>query len=149
MLWMTIHILKLCVGATSIEDLRTWQMAWLAELSAAGRPRQMVHRTRMFPKRRDEVLAGGSLYWVIAGIVQVRQPILDLREVSCDDGITRCGIVYAPELIAVQPVPKRPFQGWRYLAPDDAPPDLDAKAARDQAAMPAPMRAKLTELGLL
>jgi hypothetical protein len=146
---MTVHILKLCVGATSIEDLRSWQSDRLAEAAATGRLQELMHQTRMFPKRRDAVLAGGSLYWVIAGVLQVRQPILDLREVPCADGITRCGIVYGPELIAVRPVPRRPFQGWRYLDPSDAPPDLDTSSARDHAAMPAPMRAKLTELGLL
>jgi hypothetical protein len=146
---MTIHMIKLCVGATSVEDLREWQTERLAAFKASGAPAELMHRTRMFPKRRAEVLGGGSLYWVIEGIVQVRQTILDLQQIECEDGITRCGIVYAPDLVLVHPVPRRPFQGWRYLDPSDAPPDLEGRRGGEIAAMPAHMRAKLTELGLI
>jgi hypothetical protein len=146
---MPIHIIKLCVGADSIEDLASWQAERIAEANAAGRVYRLHHRTRMFPKRKKEVIAGGSLYWVIKGLVQVRQPIRDLEAVTGADGIARCDIVLAPELILVRPVPRRPFQGWRYLDPADAPADLAANNTDGIADMPAHLRAKLTELGLL
>lgn len=145
---MTLHLVKLCVGATSIEDLRAWQQDRLAEAKAAGRKPMLWHRTRMFPKQRDEILSGGSLYWVIKGAVQVRQPVLDLKPVTCEDGIARCDIVLANKLVPVMPVPRRPFQGWRYLAEADAPADL-TKSQSDIASLPPAMRAELMALGLL
>ena len=145
---MSLHLLKLCVGAASIEDLRQWQENRLAESKAAKRQPRLWHRTRMFPKRREEILDGGSLYWVIKGVLQVRQPILDLQSVKGEDGITRCDIVLASDLIPVRPVPRRAFQGWRYLAAEDAPPDLK-KGETGILSMPAAMRAELVSLGLL
>lgn len=150
---MTTHILKLCVGTDSVEDLVDWQhrvqrMAKSAGHIAADGAGEIWHTTRMFPKRREEVLSGGSLYWVVKRVIQVRQRIVDLRPVRGDDGIQRCQIVLDPELVAVRGVPRRPFQGWRYLTPDDAPPDL---AAGETAPMDLPpqMARDLAELGLL
>ncbi|MEI2806731.1 MAG: DUF1489 domain-containing protein [Albidovulum sp.] len=83
----------------------------------------------MFPKRREEIVPGGSLYWVIRGMILCRQPIADLEAVTGADGIERCRIVFKPQIIPVRPTPRRAFQGWRYLEAADAPPDLP-KAAR-------------------
>jgi hypothetical protein len=147
---MPVHIVKLCVGASSVSDLEEWQTARLAEQAKSRQPLQLRHVTRMFPKNKDGVLDGGSLYWVIEGRIRVRQRILDLTPVEGDDGIRRCGIVFAPELILVRPTPRRPFQGWRYLAAEDAPPDLSGVGEADGvAAMPAEMQAELAALGLL
>jgi hypothetical protein len=145
---MALHLIKLCVGASSVEDLAQWQEARLAEARVAKRKPELWHRTRMFPKRREDILAGGSLYWVIKGVVQVRQLILDLRRAEGDDGIARCDIVLGHELVAVRPVPRRPFQGWRYLAEEDSPADLK-KGETGFADLPAKMRADLLALGLL
>jgi len=109
---------------------------------------EIWHTTRMFPRRRDAVLDGGSLYWVVKRVIQVRQRIVDLREVRSDDGIMRCQIVFDPELVVVSPRPRRPFQGWRYLDPDDAPDDLSAAGAA-AVDMPPAMRRELAELCLL
>ena len=145
---MALHLIKLCVGADCVEDLATWQRDRLAEARREKRPVELWHRTRMFPKRRDEVLDGGSLYWVIKGIVLVRQQIKDLRAATCQDGITRCDIVLGSELVPVRPVPRRAFQGWRYLPADEAPADLKAGEAK-LAGLPAKMRADLVALGLI
>lgn len=145
---MALHIIKLCVGAGSIEELAEWQQDRLAEARRAKLPLEMWHRTRMFPKRRDDVLDGGSLYWVIKGIVQVRQRILDLRAARGDDGIARCDIVLDHQLVPVRPMARRPFQGWRYLAVDDAPVDLK-KGETGLSGLPAKMRADLMALGLI
>lgn len=145
---MTLNLIKLCVGADSVDDLAAWQRGRLAEAKASGQKRRLWHRTRMFPKRRDEILDGGSLYWVIKGIVQVRQPILDLAAVKGDDGISRCDIVLAAKLVPVRPVPRRAFQGWRYFSAEDAPPDLKT-GEHAMLSMPAAMRKDLAALGLI
>jgi hypothetical protein len=147
---MTVHLIKLCVGCDSIEDLAAWQVERLKAMRKAGnrRPR-LFHRTFQTPKRRTELLDGGSLYWVIKGLIQVRQPLLDLAEGSKDDGTPCCLLVLKNELVAVRPTPRRAFQGWRYLDPDEAPGDLARGAAGSIGAMPPKLRKQLAELGLL
>lgn len=138
-----VHLIKLCVGAETVEDLAQWQASTRAK-GADGLPR---HVTRMWPKRGDELLAGGSLYWVFKGSVLARQRVLRLDEVTGGDGIIRCAIVLDPEIIRTAAAPKRPFQGWRYLKPQDAPPDLP-KARKGDDSLPPELDAALAELGL-
>src|SRR5262245_54767475 len=122
---MPLHLIKLCVGCDSIEELATWQAERLRVRRRAGeRGPRLFHRTFQTPKRREELLAGGSLYWVIKGLVQVRQPLIDLCEGTKDDGTPCCLLILKNTLIPVRPVPRRPFQGWRYLDTEAAPPDL-------------------------
>ena len=145
---MTLHLVKLCVGIDSIAHLAERQSYRLRQMRNAGEVPELWHRTRQMPRRREDVLEGGSLYWVIKGVIQVRQRILDLRAVRGDDGISRCDIVYETQLVPTRPQPRRAFQGWRYLETDAAPPDLDLRAdGLDE--MPAKMKADLIELGLL
>ena len=150
---MTLHILKLCVGCDSVEDLRQWQKEKLARKRKNGERPVLIHWTRMTPRRRDEVLAGGSLYWVIKGYVRVRHRILDLKQGN-RDGVPHCGIVYDPRQVQTQLMAHRPFQGWRYLDPADAPPDVgargfaEARAGWDRKPPPALLRL-LKELGLI
>lgn len=139
-----IHLIKLSVGTESVDDLIAWQTRQEAQ-TGDGFPR---HVTRMWPRRESEVLNGGSIYWVIKGVVQARQPILRLDEVKRQDGIRRCAIVLDPELIRTAPAIKRPFQGWRYLEPKDAPPDLTPGRASDDD-LPPDLSAKLAEIGVL
>ena len=138
-----LHLLKLCVGADTVEDLLDWQAARRAE--APDRP--LGHVTRMWPKREAEVLDGGSLYWVIKGVILARQRILDLQEVNLGDGIPRCALVLDAEVIRTEAAPRRPFQGWRYLDPKDSPRDLPKGRAKDDPLPPDLARA-LAELGL-
>lgn len=145
---MALNIIKLCVGAASIEDLAQWQQERLAERGARGEAPRMFHATAQTPKRQAE-LAGGSLYWVIKGVIQVRQPLLGFEEGQRDDGTPCCHIVLDPRLVPVRPVPRRAFQGWRYLPADEAPQDLGRGRGDDLARMPPDMRRALTELGLL
>jgi hypothetical protein len=138
---MPLNMLKLCVGVTEIEELESWVKDCRKGLDS------LDHVTRMFPKRKHEILPGGSLYWVIRGMILCRQPIAALEEVTGSDGIARCRIVFKPQIIPVRPVPKRAFQGWRYLEESDSPPDLPKSAKVD--GMPEKMRRDLSELGLL
>jgi hypothetical protein len=144
---MTLHIIKLCVGAESIEDLAQWQAKRIKEQKKRGvKKPQLVHVTRMTPKRKDDVLDGGSLYWVIKGQIAVRQKLLELRPVT-KNGVPHCGLVYDPKLIPLRRRAHRAFQGWRYLDPKDAPPD--AKGGKGGADLPEELQAELVSLGLL
>ena len=145
---MSVNLIKLCVGVDSLDDLKLRHKARLDAKKAAGAAREIIHTTRIGPKRRDELLDGGSLYWVIKGHVQARQLVKDLREHIGLDGIRRCDIVLAPKIIAVMPTPRRPFQGWRYFEADSAPVDIDLKS-REFLDMSPGMRAELRELGLI
>jgi hypothetical protein len=145
---MPLHILKLCVGCDSIEDLDDWIKLRLREARRAGKQPEHFHTTRMIPKRVDEILDGGSLYWVVRGNVQVRQRILDVRPFRDKDGIKRCRLVLEPKTMATEWQPRRAFQGWRYLKPEDAPRDLsDARAGLIK--LPPELRRDLADLGLL
>jgi hypothetical protein len=147
---MTLHLVKLCVGTESIEDLVTWQAGRLAERRKAGEkdPRPF-HRTFQMPKRRAELLDGGSLYWVIKGLIQVRQPLADIVEGTREDGTPCCVLVLKNTLVPVRPTPRRAFQGWRYLGADEVPEDLGRGSAAGVGAMPPKLRKQLAELGLL
>lgn len=142
---MALHLLKLCVGADSIEDLRDWVSQRALSALAAGLDPHSVHTTRMVPKRMAELLDGGSLYWVIKGQVQARQRLLDIETFTDGEGIGRCRLILGPEVIETTFQPRRPFQGWRYLVEKDAPADL-AAGARE---LPHELRRELSELGLL
>ncbi len=141
---MTIHILKLCVGADSVEDLAEWQIGQLKRAKKAKQRLNPVCGTRMWPKRLEDVLAGGSLYWVIKGVISVRQRIVAIDDVTDDHG-QRCGLYLDAHLQRTIPQPRRAFQGWRYLEPNDAPADLGE--AQGGADLPEHLRRQLVELG--
>jgi hypothetical protein len=142
---MPLHLIKLSVGTESIQDLAEWWTEVELRFRKAGKPGRIVHTTRMVPKRIAEIVDGGSIYWVIKGQVLVRQAILDIEPFTDADGIGRCHIVLDRNLVPVAPRPKRAFQGWRYLLPKDAPPDL-REATGDT---PPELARELAELGLL
>jgi hypothetical protein len=145
---MALHLIKLCVGCDSVKDLHDWIREKLRERKKHGLSREHVHRTRMVPRRVVELLDGGSLYWVIRGEVLCRQRLVGIEPFVDRGGIGRCRLMLEPKLTLVQPRPWRAFQGWRYLAADDAPPDLD-RAAPGAKDMPERLRRELRELGLL
>ena len=140
----SVHLLKLSVGTESVEDLAQWQNGYRQRFGD-GLPR---HVTRMWPKREAEVLNGGSIYWVIKGLVQCRQKILALDAVEGQDGIRRCAIVLDPALIRTTTAAKRPFQGWRYLPVSDAPADLLANR-QDEDSLPPELAGALADIGVL
>lgn len=137
---MTIHMVKLCVGADTIDDLVDWQDHLLKTLP------NPVHHTRMMPKKAAEILRGGSIYWVIRRAIRVRQRIIDIREVDDREGKKMAELVFDPELVRTYAQAKRPFQGWRYLKPEDAPRDLKSgEAALD---IPPDLDAALKQAGV-
>lgn len=139
-----VNLVKLCVGCDSPDQLERWQAA-RAKGDPAYRHR---HVTRMWPRRGAEILAGGSLYWVFKGVILARQRILALDEVIGEDGIRRCGLVLDLDLVRTSPAPRRPFQGWRYLAAADAPADLTQARASDDS-LPPELAGALADIGIL
>ena len=120
-------------AATPSGSSRTWIRARLKDRRKRGLSREHLHRTRMVPKRADELLDGGSLYWVIRGEVMCRQRLIDIRPFVDKEGVGRCHLVLEPKLTLVEPRPRRAFQGWRYLE------------AKDCSARPRPRRARQQE----
>ena len=134
---MALHLIKLCVGAANPEELR----AWRAARAAAGH-RPIVH-TRQTPKRAAEIVDGGSIFWVFKGVILIRQPILAIETVG-EGAQKRCEILIDAAMIPTAPQPRRAFQGWRYLEPNDAPADFGSVVAGD---LPAELARKLREVG--
>lgn len=143
---MPLHLIKLCVGIDTVAELE----AWIAEKRrrSGATIADHAHVTRMVPKRADDLLDGGSLFWVIRGQLTCRQSLRAIVPFRDQGGVGRCRLVMAPDVVPVQPRPVRPFQGWRYLEAERAPSDL-GRHAEAVARMPEGMRRELAELGLL
>ena len=139
---MTVHLVKLCVGADDISDSVGWQTHLQKTYG------KVFHTTRMVPKREADLLEGGSIYWVIKRQIRVRQRIIDIESFTDGQGIRRCHLHLDPELVHTRLQARRPFQGWRYLPPEDAPVDASTNIEMDED-MPEELKAELTELGLL
>lgn len=138
---MPLHLLKLSVGSESVETMAQWQAGRLA------RTGRLSHETRNFPRRADEILDGGSIYWIIKGFVRVRQRIAGLERRASEERGRFCSIILDSELILTEIQPRRPHQGWRYLEAADAP--ADARGSGQHNDPPEEMAAELRELGLL
>jgi hypothetical protein len=145
---MTLHLIKLCVGAESLADLREWMAARMAEAKRRRAPLRHAHVTRMAPKRAWDILDGGSLYWVIKGQIGARQRLVGIEPFVDSSGIGRCRLWLDGAVVAVAPRPMRAFQGWRYFEAKSAPPDID-ETQPGFAAMPEALRRELAGLGLL
>jgi hypothetical protein len=145
---MTLHLIKLAVGADSIDDLRQWMAARMRDAKRRGAAARHAHVTRMAPKRAGDLLEGGSLYWVIKGQIAARQSLVAVEPFIDSDGIGRCRLWLDGDVIAVAPRPMRAFQGWRYYEAKSAPPDID-EAQPGFADMPDALRRELAGLGLL
>ncbi|MEO0329512.1 MAG: DUF1489 family protein [Pseudomonadota bacterium] len=145
---MALNLLKLCVGVSAIEELQAWIDYRLDEKRRLGKEPIQFHTTRMIPKRTDELMDGGSLYWVIKGNIQVRQHLVEIRPFTDPQGIRRCDLILEPRLIPTEWQPRRAFQGWRYLKAEEAPRDLGS-IGTGVMALPPELRVELSNLGLL
>lgn len=143
-----LNLVKLCVGVEKVSDLARWRDIRAQKAADAGEEYVPNHVTRMWPRRADELLDGGSLYWVFKGMVLARQKILRLDEAIGEDGIRRCKLVFNPQLILTEAQRRRPFQGWRYLAKTDAPKDI-GPYVDGQVELPSELQAGLANLGVL
>jgi hypothetical protein len=136
---VALHLIKLCVGAETVEDLLDWRRA-----NRSAGEREWKVRTRQTPKRADELVDGGSIYRVFKGAILCRQPILRV-DTHGEGRESRCEIVVAEEIVRVAPTGRRPFQGWRYLQGHEAPADLESGAHAE--AIPSELALRLRELG--
>jgi hypothetical protein len=142
----TVHLLKVFVGLATLPELAAFQQEKLAVAIARGKVPELSHVTRNWPKRADDLLAGGSIFWIMSGAIVARQRLTAFRlETLCD--VPHWRIVFDPTLIAVVPRPHRPFQGWRYLPTADAPPDIERGSRPD--GIPAAVAVEQAKLGLL
>ena len=139
---MVLHLIKLAVGVDDVAHLRRLQQAHRRE---RGRS---VFYTRHMPRRSAEIIDGGSIYWVIKGYVRARERILGFIPMVEEDGERYTLVRYDAKVVETVWQPKRPFQGWRYLLPKDAPPDRAANAAAEDD-LPDAMAQELRALGLL
>ena len=144
---MTVHLIKLAVGIDSFSHLAERQAQRLAEAAGSSEP-PLRHLTRSTPRRAEEILDGGSIYWVIRRAIRARQRIVGIDKTVNHKGLPRCALILDSELIPVRARPCRPFQGWRYLEPKDAPEDA-VGYSEDADDLPAEMAEELRELGLL
>lgn len=119
-----IHLVKLCVGVESIAQLERWQSERAARCRREGTDPRPCHSTRNMPRRSAEILEGGSLYWVVRHHIVLRQRIVEILAREDESGRRFATLVFDPQLVRIVPTPRRPFQGWRYLRPGDAPADL-------------------------
>ena len=140
-----IHMVKLCVGVSSVEELESYRDERAHWWGADYGEDVHVHRTRMMPKRGAEMEGSASIYWVMSGTICCRQPILRLAPYTDAEGKDYCDIIMSPEIVRTVPYPKRPFQGWRYLRPEDAPPDMEAGGQDNSAEI----AAELARMGLI
>lgn len=138
-----LHLIKLCVGVEFPEELEAWQAKRRKQLGRAN----PIHITRMWPRREGELLQGGSIYWVMKGEIKARQEILRLDEIIGEDGIKRCGIVLAENVVRTSRVRRRAFQGWRYLDAAQAPEDLKQKVI-DEPLLPHDLENALLDIGV-
>jgi hypothetical protein len=145
---MTVHLIKLAVGIYSFSHLMERQRQRVADAAVRGEEGQLRHLTRSRPRRADEVLDGGSIYWVIKGAVCARQRIIEIDTAVNHKGLPRCALIFAHELVPVRARPMRAFQGWRYLEAADVP--VDAIGGIDESdKLPSEMAEELRALGLL
>ncbi|MBB4212150.1 hypothetical protein EV659_108124 [Rhodothalassium salexigens DSM 2132] len=147
---MVVHLLKTAAGVPDLDTLAARQAQFTvtapADSRAAGRP-VVLHSTRNMPRRRDAVLDGGSIYWIVRREIAARNRILDMVEADDEMGPKRCRFLLDPELVAVARVHRRPIQGWRYLPAAEAPRDL--AGGPDGDSLPPHLARDLADLGLL
>ncbi len=145
---MSVHLIKMCVGIRSVDHLVERQADRLEQARQRGEVPTLRHVTRHMPRRAAELLDGGSLYWVIKGFVRVRQRLTTIDRIVNEEGRPSCALILDPKLVKTELRPCKPFQGWRYLAGEKAPPDA-TRAARGPAEVPSELAAELRALGLL
>jgi len=139
-------MIKLAVGVEDFEHLAQLQQGRIAQAQAHGLSPNPRHYTRMTPRRQKELLDGGSIYWVIRGMIRARQELVAFENYTDEEGVRRCAIVLDPDLKPTRLKPHRAFQGWRYLDPAKAPEDSQGSGDND---LPAELAADLEDLGLL
>ena len=146
---MTLHLIKLAVGAESVQHLKDRQTLRYKSYNTNNGKSDFRILTRNMPRRGDEIIdKGGSIFWVVKGQILVRQKIVSIELLKKMVNERRCAIYLDVSFIPVYPKRFRPFQGWRYLEGKLAPSDLPKSKMFDKEPS-AEMAAELSELGLI
>ena len=140
---MTVHLIKMSVGTETVEGLEAFQQRRFREHG------MIWHLTRHTPRRREEVLDGGSIYWIFNGAIRARNRIIGIDQAENPQGETRCRLIMEPKLVRTEIQPRRPHQGWRYFDLADAPDDIAGRGRPRRREPPPEMAAELRELGLI
>jgi len=143
---MVLHLIKMSVGSQSVESIHRWQQG--RKFRHKSGQLAGVHKTTLRPKRENELLNGGSIYWVVKGHIIARNLLIAFEVEEGRQAGKRVSIVYGLPVVPTVPRRHRPFQGWRYFDPKAAPPDLPG-GLKGKKNLPAELAAKLDELGLL
>ena len=144
-----VNLVKIAVGVTTVEELSLRQTEFLKKINDKNSP-YFYHSTRMMPKKHEDIILNGSLFWVIKGVICARQKVLDIVKFEDTDGKRRCKIFLAAEIVKTKPVRKRPFQGWRYLKKHITPEDLNEPLkANFDSNIPIHVQKQLLEMGVL
>ena len=144
---MTVHLIKIAAGVQHLDQLQTRLLSYGYDDPDHG-PVTPVP-TRNTPKRADELLDGGSIYWIIKGKIAARTPFIDIYGEETPEGKKVCRLCVSSTVIPTIPVPKRGFQGWRYFPAADAPDDMPVGSGGEINEISPEMAAELKELGLI
>ena len=144
-----VNLVKIAVGVTTVEELRLRQTEFLKKINDNNFP-YFYHKTRMMPKKHEDIISNGSLFWVIKGAICARQKVIDIVKFEDTDGKKKCKIFLAAEIVKTKPIRKRPFQGWRYLKKHITPGDLNEPIKGNfEPNIPIDVQKKLLEMGVL
>ena len=133
-----INLKKLAVGINSLEELKDFQILKLKKNN------EISVKTKNTPKRKPEILDGGSLYWIINNRFAIRQLVIDIRENISYEGKKYCLIILDRKIIQVEKISQRPFQGWRYLKLNNSPKDINLNLRKK---IPEELSNHLSEIG--
>ncbi len=146
------NLIRTAVGIGSLAELAEVQEHFRTMTSAEGR-KAVIVTTRNKPTRENDLLNGGSVYWIIRNVIRARQAVIDIQVAQDEEGRNFCQIFLDPTIMLVHPVDHRAIQGWRYLPPERAPADAgryDASADTGESDnIPPEMESELKALGLL
>ena len=141
-----VNLIKLCVGAQNVSDLYEWQKNRLInDKNLENRATFFI--TRMRPKRENDILNGGSIFWVFKGLILARQKIIGFDNFMNEDNILRCKVILDRKIILTDPYHKKPFQGWRYFSQQEAPKDREI-FSNEKTQLPLKIEKELLELGI-
>ncbi|MFL2801476.1 MAG: DUF1489 family protein [Paracoccaceae bacterium] len=141
-----VNLIKLCVGNQNVSDLYNSQKNRIIHHEKSDLPATFFI-TRMRPKRENEILNGGSVFWVFKGLILARQKIIGFEDFVSKDTIKRCKIILDRKIILTDTHQKKPFQGWRYFKEQDAPKDREI-FSEDKLQLPLKIEKELSEIGI-
>lgn len=146
--FMTVHMIKLVVGIDTLEEYAAWHVKERVKFEGQW---AFPCWTRFQPKRAEEIVkTGGSIYRVIKNRIVCRHQILGFRQVEVEGEGTYCQIMQYADIVQTVAVPRKAFQGWRYLDEKDAPKDRGIyRIGQGGDGPPAAMAADLRAAGLL